>query len=686
MIGGPAQRSSYERRVRIASEAAAWGVGAILLGTAVLPTTDAPSRVGLLVSSGLLFLFAVLWFHVIPDPWLGRLRFPTGTAITQIIAAILLVLTGGGDSRYFSYYTLPTLATVFGMRVSGTLLTGLVAVVGYVTILVTDSVMRGDPTALDFGIVRTLALFATIAMVALMSRTMQETRAALRARQDELGSRNRELEVARSTSLALARVRELHELVRTIHSAATSAVHADRVFLFASAPDFDVGYTLGLTGAIEEFHADPALPEDSPRRRAVREKRTVVIHDSLHEHVSQRARERYGFASGLFMPLIHRSEVVGVLAMSSPDIRHWTATEIRLAEVIAESSAAAVASSIAFDAIRVQSEKIEARMKLLEGMRSLEDSLSLATDEPTIAQTAARSIAHSFRLPAATSLFVDPSVAILEPVGTAGEATPHPVVSGPTSCPAIRGGRLFHVTSPDDPVLCPYMPFRSHYACIPLIAAGDSVGALFLEPDDDSIVEETLVRAAADRVALTLATRRVLESAQKQATTDGLTGLHNRFFMDQQLRLLHSLATRHAQPYSVIAIDVDGLKSLNDTFGHEMGDLALRGLANTLKRTVRSSDIGVRTGGDEFLVLMPQTALDESRVVAERVRAAVEAHGRSEPRSAITISAGVASWRPGRTAEQVLAAADSMLYAAKRAGKDRVMVEAPLPSADPPEG
>jgi PleD family two-component response regulator len=62
----------------------------------------------------------------------------------------------------------------------------------------------------------------------------------------------------------------------------------------------------------------------------------------------------------------------------------------------------------------------------------------------------------------------------------------------------------------------------------------------------------------------------------------------------------------------------------------------------------------------------------------------VEAHGRSEPRSAITISAGVASWRPGRTAEQVLAAADSMLYAAKRAGKDRVMVEAPLPSADPP--
>src|SRR2546427_6352614 len=116
-------RSRAERRVGLASEAATWGVGAILRGTAALPTTDPASRVGLLVSSLLLFVFAVLWFHVIAEPWLGRLRFATGTAITQIIAAILLVLTGGGGSRHFSYYLLPTLATALCMRLSGTLLT-----------------------------------------------------------------------------------------------------------------------------------------------------------------------------------------------------------------------------------------------------------------------------------------------------------------------------------------------------------------------------------------------------------------------------------------------------------------------------------------------------------------------------------------------------------------------------------
>ncbi|TMD57574.1 MAG: GGDEF domain-containing protein, partial [Chloroflexi bacterium] len=73
----------------------------------------------------------------------------------------------------------------------------------------------------------------------------------------------------------------------------------------------------------------------------------------------------------------------------------------------------------------------------------------------------------------------------------------------------------------------------------------------------------------------------------------------------EQLRLLHSLATRHGRAYSVIAIDVDHLKQVNDTFGHEMGDAALRGLANALRRTLRASDVPVKTGGDEFLVLLP---------------------------------------------------------------------------------
>jgi diguanylate cyclase (GGDEF)-like protein len=196
-----------------------------------------------------------------------------------------------------------------------------------------------------------------------------------------------------------------------------------------------------------------------------------------------------------------------------------------------------------------------------------------------------------------------------------------------------------------------------------------------MEPTSDSVLEDAFAAAAADRVALAVANRRVLETARLQATTDGLTGLHNRHFLAEQLRLLQSLAERHRQSYAVLAIDIDDLKRVNDTFGHEMGDLALRGFANVVRKTIRGSDLGVRAGGDEFLVLLPRGGLDDARVLADRLRDAVAAQGRSEPHTAITVSLGVAAWRPGRTVEQVLEAADAMLYAAKRAGKDRIMSE-----------
>ena len=685
VVGDPRSRASYERRIRIASEAASWGIGAALLGTAALPTTDQASRIGLVASSLLLFLFATLWFHVFPDNWLGKSRFAVGAAITQVIAAILLVLTGGIDSRYFPYYVLPILATVFGMRISGTLFTGTIAIVAYLATLVAEVFFGGERGQIDVGVIRLFALLSVIAMTALISRTIQETRFTLRQRTEELATQNAELSVARNTAVGLARVSDLHELVRVVYESAKNALAVDRLYLFASKPDFADGFTVGPDGAVEEFHADPTLPEDTPRRRAVREKRTVAVNDSTDEKAPDRGGHQH-FAAGLFVPLVHRSEVIGLIAVSSHDKREWTAHEIRVAEVVADASAAAVASFFAFEEVRGQSERLEARMKVLESMDNLVDALALTTDEASLAQTAARSVQQGFHLPAATVLFTDPSVAILEPVGTAGRATPHPVVNGPTSCPAIRSGRFFEVRSADDPVVCPYMPFRSHYSCVPLVAGGDTVGALFLEPDKQSILDVTVLRAAADRVALSLATRRVLETAQRQATTDGLTGLHNRHFLAEQLRLMHSLAVRHGQPYSVVAIDVDGLKNVNDTFGHEQGDLALRGLANTMRKTLRASDVGVRTGGDEFLVLMAQSGLEESRIAAERVREAVELQGRADPKIAISVSAGVAAWRPGRSAEQVLEAADAMLYAAKVAGKDRVVAETGLVAAGDGEG
>lgn len=685
MPGRDPLEAAYERRIRLASEVATWGIAAILVASAALPTTSAITRLGLLFSAALLGIFGILWFHVIPERIFGPLRFTIGTALTQLVGAILLMLTGGGESNYFVFFMFPTLATTFAMRVVSTVVVGSIGLISLVAIIVGDGVFENRAELFQLGAVRVSAFIALIAMTALTARTMQETRAALRQRSNELASQNVELEVSHSTALAIARARDLGELLRAVFDAASTAIGAQRVFFFEGADASDRSWTIGAEGAFQSFDID-RRQRDSPRQRAMRSRRTIVVNDMADEPmVSERVKTSFGVGSGLFVPLIHRGGLVGLVTFVDPKPRTWTAREVRLAEIVAESVAPSVASFLAIEEVREEREILAGRMKVLEGMNQLVEALSLAQDEATTGQVAARAVAQGFRLIAATTLFVDPSIALLEPIGTAGAARVHPVVNGPTNCPAIRSGRVFQVSAPTDAVICPYMPFQEGsggYVCVPLLAGGEPIGALFMEPTVGSVVEDTFIRAAADRVALSLANRRVLETAQRQATTDGLTGLSNRHLLREQLKLLQSLATRHGQPYSVIAFDVDGLKQVNDTFGHEMGDLALRGLANVVRKTIRTSDIGVRTGGDEFLILIPLGGLEQARILAERLRDALAAQGRAEPHTAMTVSAGVAAWRVGRTGEQVLEAADEMLYAAKRAGRDRVVVESAPAAAE----
>jgi diguanylate cyclase (GGDEF)-like protein len=175
--------------------------------------------------------------------------------------------------------------------------------------------------------------------------------------------------------------------------------------------------------------------------------------------------------------------------------------------------------------------------------------------------------------------------------------------------------------------------------------------------------------------ALSLANRRTLEATARQAFTDGLTGLYNRHFMAEQLGLLHGAATRGRRMYSVVAFDADGLKGVNDAYGHETGDLALRHLADIVRRNIRAADIPVRTGGDEFVVILPDTDLAGAVRAAEHIVAAAESERTASPFGALGVSAGVAEWREDRTAEEVLRIADTLLMQAKRAGKGRAFAQ-----------
>ena len=165
---------------------------------------------------------------------------------------------------------------------------------------------------------------------------------------------------------------------------------------------------------------------------------------------------------------------------------------------------------------------------------------------------------------------------------------------------------------------------------------------------------------------------------QRASLTDPLTGLANRRHFDRRLREELARVDRYNQPLALMLLDLDGLKSVNDARGHEAGDNALRAVARTLQKTCRSTDLAVRIGGDEFIVLAPNITEGEARTLADRIRKTlnVEASWVSTQLPPLTLSMGIADTRSVRELqpERLYTAADQALYQAKQRGKDRVVL------------
>ncbi|HYD43335.1 MAG TPA: GGDEF domain-containing protein [Anaeromyxobacter sp.] len=171
------------------------------------------------------------------------------------------------------------------------------------------------------------------------------------------------------------------------------------------------------------------------------------------------------------------------------------------------------------------------------------------------------------------------------------------------------------------------------------------------------------------------------EDAERLALRDALTHAYNRRFLAEVLPKLAHQSARCRTPLSALMIDVDRFKRLNDRYGHPAGDRVLSAVARCLAGQIRASDTLVRYGGEEFLVLLPHTALPGALVIAERVREAVERTRTAVPQAdhplAVTISVGVATLpADGASAEDLLLAADQALFRAKGAGRNQVVAAA----------
>ena len=162
---------------------------------------------------------------------------------------------------------------------------------------------------------------------------------------------------------------------------------------------------------------------------------------------------------------------------------------------------------------------------------------------------------------------------------------------------------------------------------------------------------------------------RIYEETRVMSLRDPLTGLANRRFMEIDLKECFDVAKRYKTPFSAIMADIDNFKQFNDSKGHQAGDLLLKGIAGIISRETRQTDLAIRYGGEEFLIVLHQTGLADAVIAAERIRKAVETE------TEVTLSLGVSVWRETmQQKEDITKEADKALYAAKQNGRNRVEV------------
>jgi diguanylate cyclase (GGDEF)-like protein len=244
----------------------------------------------------------------------------------------------------------------------------------------------------------------------------------------------------------------------------------------------------------------------------------------------------------------------------------------------------------------------------------------------------------------------------------------------PRDCLAVRSGQA-HRSEGDDALLaCKICGEATMSACQPLLVGGEVIGAVLARRDrglGDS--ESETMRSSVIQAAPLLANLRNLALAELRAGTDALTGLPNQRASHETMQRMVAQADRAGQPLSVLLLDLDHFKQINDVFGHAEGDNVLAAVGVSLRSTIREGDFCGRFGGEEFVVLLPNTDSADAGLVAEKIRVGVEAIRVPSVRREITISIGAATVPDhGTDAATVSRIADRALYAAKAGGRNRV--------------
>lgn len=215
---------------------------------------------------------------------------------------------------------------------------------------------------------------------------------------------------------------------------------------------------------------------------------------------------------------------------------------------------------------------------------------------------------------------------------------------------------------------------------VPLIAQKQEFGwfCVFTAREELASAEMDFLGLFAKQIEMAITIADLFQAVREQAVTDALTGLYNRRYFEEALEKEVQRAKRQKQPFSIIGIDLDYLKKINDTYGHTFGDLAIKTIAEVLKSNARSVDVPARIGGEEFNVLLPGINSEGAMIAAERIRKSIESV-EIDTIGHITGSLGVATYfEHSEDVEELLELTDQAMYTSKRNGRNRVTLAEPV--------
>jgi diguanylate cyclase (GGDEF)-like protein/PAS domain S-box-containing protein len=329
--------------------------------------------------------------------------------------------------------------------------------------------------------------------------------------------------------------------------------------------------------------------------------------------------------------------------------------------------------------------KLTELVDILQSCQTVEEAYQIIGD----------TLPKTLESPSGALCITAPSRNIVETVATWGGTSITEKAFSLDDCWALRRGKIHSVSNAASPLRCAHVrgSLASGYLCVPLAAQGETLGVLCLEnpvqspslslgsPENQMDTLARQANAVAERISLVLANLRVRDVLRNQSIRDPLTGLFNRRFMEESLEREVRRAARNKESVALLMLDFDHFKLFNDTFGHQAGDVLLRGFGDFLSQETRGQDVACRYGGEEFLIVLSGATIGAASKRAELLQEGLKhltMRHAGQVLGRITVSIGVAAFPDhGATVEELVRAADKALYRAKEEGRDRVVVATP---------